>query len=79
MFIKTGDLHLRTVFPIILVVKALHSQPRAMDSNLPGGFKESTLFQPNIPSKFIKWVPGTPSDWLVKSKLSPDSGSVAWR
>ena len=39
MFIKTRHLHLRWVFPIILVVKALDSQYRVPDSNLLGGFK----------------------------------------
>ena len=38
MFIKTGHLHLRWVFPIILVVKELDSQSRVPDSNLLGGF-----------------------------------------
>ena len=27
----------------------------------------------------IKWVPGTPVDWVIKSKLSPFSGLVALR
>ena len=39
MFMKTGQLHLRQVFPIILVVKVLNSQSRVLDSNLLGGFK----------------------------------------
>ena len=38
MFIKTGHLHLRWVFPIILVFKALDSQSRVTDSNLQGAF-----------------------------------------
>ena len=39
MFIKTKHLHLRQVFPIILVVKALDSQSRVSDSNVQGAFK----------------------------------------
>ena len=39
MFVKTVHLHLRKVFPIILVVKMLVSQYMIMDSNLLGGFK----------------------------------------
>ena len=39
MFAKTGHLHLRKVFPIILLVKALESQCRVPGSNLLGFFK----------------------------------------
>ena len=39
MFIKSRHLHLREVFPIILVVKMLDSQSRVTGWNLPGGFK----------------------------------------
>ena len=37
--IKTRYLHLRQVFAIILVVKALDSRSRVPDSNLLSGFK----------------------------------------
>ena len=33
--------------------------------------------QPFILPRLINWVPGTPGNWMVKSKLSPRSGSVA--
>ena len=39
----------------------------------------SRLIQPFIPLKLIKRVQGTPGDWVVKSKLSTRSGSVALR
>ena len=35
--------------------------------------------QPFIFARSIKWVPGTPRDWVVKSKLSPRSGLVTFR
>ena len=39
MFVKIGHLHLRYVFPIILVVKVLDSHCRVPGSDLLGGFK----------------------------------------
>ena len=66
------------VFPIILVVKTLDSQYRTPDSNLLGGFNIRS-FQPFIQVKLIKWLPATSGDWVVKSELSPRSGSVALR
>ena len=35
--------------------------------------------QPLILAKLIKWVPGTPWDLVIKSKLSPSSGPAAFR
>ena len=39
----------------------------------------SRLFQPFVPLKLIKRIPGTPGDWMVKGKLSPRSGFVVLR
>ena len=33
--------------------------------------------QPLILPRSINWVPGTPGNWMIKSKLSPCSGFVA--
>ena len=77
MFIKTGYLHLTHLFPITIVVRLLVSQPRSP------GFKTATWLQDKphllILPRSIKWVPGTPGEWVVENKLSPLSGSVVLR
>ena len=78
MFVKIGHVHLRKVFLIKLVVKALDSQPRSQ-IQICGVTSRSTLFQLVILLKLIKWVPGTPGDWVVKRELSSQSVSVALR
>ena len=40
--------------------------------------KEMSLYT-FILLRLVKWVPGTPGDWVVKSKLSPCSGTVGLR
>ena len=44
-----------------------------------GRLQYQALFQPFIPLKLIKWVPGSPGDSAVKSKVSLHSDSVAPR
>ena len=44
--------------------------------SLHGGSRST---HPFIFLRSIKWVSGTPGDWVVKSKLSPRSDSVALR
>ena len=79
MLVKTGhSLHLKYVFSAILVVKTLDSQYMVLDS-IYWVASSSQLFQPFIQLKLIKWVPGTPGNWVAKSKLSPHSGYVALR
>ena len=79
MLVKTGHLlHLKQIFSIILVVKTLDSQYMVPDS-IYWVASSSRLFQSFIPLKLIKWVPGTPGNWVVKSELFPHSGSVALR
>ena len=74
MFIKTEHLHLTYVFPIIVVVRALDSQFRSP------GFKTTWWLQVQvILSTFWGRLLGTHGAWVVKSKLSPPSGSVALR
>ena len=76
MFIKTGHLHLTYLFPIIVVVRALVSQ-LIQESRVQNRWvaKPHAFILP----RSIKWVPGTPGDWVVKSKRSPLRGSVALR
>ena len=50
--------------------------PGVPGSKPSGGSKFNSPF---IIPRSIKWVPGTPGDLVVKSKLSPHSGSVALR
>ena len=73
MFIRIGHLHLTWVFLIIVVIRVLDSQSRSP-------FKTAgCLWGKLILLRSIKWVPGFPGDWVVKSKLSPLGGSAALR
>ena len=53
--------------------------PGILGSKPLGASKVNSTSQSFILLGFIKWVPETPGDQVVKSKLSPCSGSVALR
>ena len=73
MFIRTGHLHLAWVYLIIVVA-------RALDSQLMSPFKTAgCLWGKLILLRSIKWVPGFPGDWVVKSKIFPLGGLAALR
>ena len=71
MFIKSGHLHLSYVFLIILVV--------IQESQIQNYWVALRSIHPFILLRSIKCVPGIPGGWVVKSKLSPRSSSVALR
>ena len=56
-----------------LLFKALHSQSRDYAQNYLVAARST---QPCILPRWMKWVPGTPCNLVVKSKLSDGSGSV---
>ena len=78
MFIQTGHLYLTYIFPIIEVVGWGAGFP-IQESQVQNRWVVPRSTQPFILPGSIKWVPGTPQDWVVKSKLPPCSGSVPLR
>ena len=72
MFTKT--VHLNT-FPITVVVRGFPIQ-KSWEQNHWVALRSA---QPLILPGSVKWVPGTPQEWVVKIKLSLQSGSVALR
>ena len=77
MFIKTGHLHLTYIFPINVVIRALNSQSRSTRLETAGRLQGQLIL-----SSFRDWLNEYEEllgGWVVKSKLSPRSGSVALR
>ena len=75
--IGTLHLHLTYVFPLIVVPRALDSQSNSPRFKTTEWLPRST--HPFILLGSIKWAPGFPGAWAVKSKLSPSNGSIALR
>ena len=75
MFIKTEHLHLTYIFPINVVIRALNSQSRSTGLETAGRLQGQLIL-----SSFRDWLNEYQKlleGWVVKSKLSARSGSVA--